>query len=128
MVIHGLSTVNCGEIRQFNKKDIFDSNWRITNNSDWHVTLEILRPEKHNPDCEIVCYYFWDKKQNIKVEVTLCRNIKTRKWSSEVYYFKTKQDIQHYRSRVFPGFVDMPSKYYDIIKWIHPCFLEVFGV
>lgn len=127
MIIHGLNTANNGEIIQFNKKDMFDSNWNITNNSDWHVTLEILRPERHNPECQIVCYYFWDKRQQIKIEVTLYKNIKTGKYGSEIYYFKNKYDTQHHKSRNFPNFAGMPKKYYDIIKWIHPCFIEVFG-
>ena len=127
MVIHGLNTANCGEVIQFKKKDMFDSNWNITNNSDMHVVLEVLRPEKHNLECQIVCYYFWDKKQNIKVEVTIYKNIKTGRYGSEVYYFKDKKETQHHRSRNFPNFVKMPAKYYDIVKWIHPCFLEVFG-
>lgn len=127
MVIHGLGTVNCGEVKEFKGKDLFDRNWKLSNNSDLHVVLEILRPEKHNPGFEIVCYYYWDKEIEAKVEVTIYRDIKTRKMGSEVYYFKGAKESQHYRSRNYPNFIGMPKKHYDIVKWIYPYFLETFG-
>ena len=126
-VIRGLRTVNNGEIIQFNKKDLFDSNWVFDGKSNNKIALEVLRPEKHNPDYQIICYYFWDIKIQAKVEVTLYRNIRTNTYGSEVYYFKDKDSLQHYRSRNYPNFVELPGKYYTIIKWIHPCFMEIFN-
>lgn len=126
-VIRGLRTVNNGEIVQFNRKDLFNNSWIFSNNSEYKISLEVLRPEKHNPDYQIICYYFWDIKLNAKIEVTLYRNIKTNIWGSEVYYFKNREALQHYKSRNYVNFVELPGKYYTIIKWIHPCFIEIFG-
>jgi len=126
MVIHGLTTVNGGDIKQFNKRDIFDYNWNLTDKSDNHVVLEILYPKKHNPNAQIVCYYFWDKKASRKIEVTIYRVITTGEWGSEIYYFKNKESLQHYQVRHYRNFANMPEKYYNIVKWIHPCFLEIF--
>lgn len=119
MNINELSTVNSGEIVKFNVQDIFIKNKQLE--------LEILRPEKHNKNMEITCYYFWDNKQKIKVEVTLYRSKDKKQYGSEVYYFKSKNSIQHYRSRHYINFVGMPKKYYDIIKYIHPYFLSIYG-
>lgn len=127
MVIHNLTTVNGGEIIQFKKKDMFNQNWNKTNKSDWHVTLEILRPENHNPHAEIVNYYYWDKQLGAKIEISLYRYKESGKMGADVYYFKKADSPQHYTSRHYEGFANMPEKYYEIIKWIYPCFIEVFG-
>ena len=127
MVIHGLTTVNGGEIKQFNKPDIFESDWSLSDKSSRHLVLEILRPEKHNPYCQIVCYYFWDRKESRKVMVTLHRDIRNNTWGSTVYYFKDAKSLQHYHSRNYNNFVGMPQKYYDIVHYIHPNFIEIFG-
>lgn len=120
-MIRDLKTVNCGEIISIPHKD------PLTNET---LYLEVLRPEKHNPNCQIVCYYLWKNsyKKSLpkKVEITLYRR-KDGTWGSEVYYFRTKMDIHHYYSRNYENFIGMPKDYYDIVKWIHPFFLQIFG-
>lgn len=120
-VIGSLKTVNCGEIVTIPDKDPF---------THGPLYLEILRPEKHNPNCQIICYYFWKntckKSAPKKVEVTLYKR-KDGTWGSEVYYFRTKESLQHYWSRNYENFIGMPKEYYDIVKWIHPYFIKAFG-
>lgn len=120
-IINDLKAVNCGEILSFAHKDPLNSQT---------LYLEVLRPEKHNPNCQIVCYYFWQKahgsKSPRKVMLTLYRT-KDGIWGSEVYYFRTKLCLHHYYSKNYEKFVGMPKDYYDIIKWIHPIFIEIFG-
>ena len=120
-MIRDLKTVNCGEIISIPHKDPLTSET---------LYLEVLRPEKHNPDCQILCYYFWQhdsfRRAPRKTEVTLYRR-KDGTWGSEVYYFRTKESLQHYWSRNYENFVGMPKEYYDIVKWIHPYFVRVFG-
>lgn len=120
MIIHGMSTVNCGEIKQFN--GVADPIYKGR-----QLVLEILEPKNHNPNTQIVCYYYWDTKLDAKVEVTLYRHIKDKTWGSEIYYFKGAKESQHYYSRNYPNFIKMPKKYYDIIKYIHPYFIQIFG-
>ena len=120
-MIRDLKAVNCGEIISIPHKDPLTSET---------LYLEVLRPEKHNPNCQIICYYLWKngykKSSPKKVEITLYRT-KDGIWGSEVYYFKTKMDTHHYYSRDYENFIGMPKDYYDIIKWIHPFFLKIFG-
>lgn len=113
-----IKPVNCGIIKAYN---MVDPIYKNTN-----LKLEVLYPQNHIKNYEIVCYYFIDE-QGRKIEITISRNIKTRKYSSEVYYFKGPQDLQHYTSRCYPNFVGMPKKYYDIVKYIHVAFVMEFG-
>lgn len=125
--IRGLDTVNCGNIVTFSKNDCFDSNWKLNSENKIPLQLEILNPANHNTNCQIVCYYYWDVKSLRKVEITLCRDIRTKQWCADVFYFRTRNDTHHYTSRHYDSFVNMPKLQYEIIKWIHPCFIEVFG-
>lgn len=114
-----LKPVNRGAIKTYNMPDpIYRSE---------QLSLEVLYPANHNPSYEIICYYFKDSDGR-KIEVTIARNIATRQYSSEVYYFRTASDSQHYTSRHYPNFVNMPKRYYDIVKYIHAAFIQEFGV
>lgn len=112
-----LKPVNCGEILETNLKDPINPK-----NKMW---VEVLRPEKHNKDYQIICYYMMNNSR--KIEITLYKNILNNTWGSEIYYFDNKDSLQHYYSKSYKGFVKMPSKYYTIIKYIHPVFIKIFG-
>lgn len=116
--INSILTVNGGVIKEYKIPDPL--------NQSIALKLEILYPKFHNPHYEIICYYYRDKEGR-KIELTISRNIKTRAYSSEVYYFKHVNDLHHYRSRQYPNFINMPSKYYDIVKYLHAAFIQEFG-
>lgn len=106
--IRGLRTVNCGEVKTL--KNIEDP---IFKGKD--ITVEILRPNKHNPEYQIICYYYYDDKIGAKVEVTLYRCISRIDFGSEVYFFKNKDSLQHYRSMNYNASHKLPKKYRDIV-------------
>lgn len=118
--IKGLTTVNGGEI--FNCNGFPDPFY-----SNHNLQVEILRPENHNPNTQIICYYYWDTEKAQKVEVTLYRDIHTGSMGSEVYRFRSMDSLQHYYSRNYKNFIGMPRKYYDIVQYIHPIFIKIFG-
>lgn len=122
-LLNGLTTQNSGRIIEVNMADPFVKGQ--------NMRLEVLEHKRHNPDYDILAYYFFDKNLNnghgAKVEVTIYRNIHNGTYGSEVYYFKDSRVSQHYFSRNYLNFVKMPKKYYDIVKYIHPVFLFCFG-
>lgn len=122
-ISYGLRPVNCGDIVQANMVDIYYNNKNIQ--------VEVLEHTKHNPECDIICYYFSEAIPNSnrtkKVEVTIGRNIKTQKYFSEVYFFKDKDSLQHYYSRRYDNFVGLKKEYYTIVTYIHTIFLKLFG-
>ena len=116
--IYGLRTVNCGEIYEF---DICDPINPMRN-----MMLEILRPEKHNPYAQIVCYYLWDTTKCAKIEITVYK-LDDGTVGSEIYYFKNQSATQHYRSSNHPNFVKLPKKYQSLIKYIQQGFNEIYN-
>jgi hypothetical protein len=106
---NGCTTVNCGIIKVLNERDPFIP--------EYPMMVEVLRPENHNPYANIVCYYYWDKENCRKVEVTISVNFKVKskpRVVSEVYFFHSKTDSQHYTSRVY-NLDEVPAKYSKII-------------
>lgn len=117
-MIRDLKTVNCGEIISIPHKD------PLTNET---LYLEVLRPEKHNPTHQIICYYLFDKKLGSKVEITLYRDITDGTIGSEIYYFHSKEDTQHYRSMNYTNLNKIPNKYILIISQLNKAMHEIFG-
>lgn len=70
--------------------------------------IEILSHNFHNPNCDIVCTYFRDKKGN-KTELTYYKDITTGKEGHELYKFNN-DDLQHYYSRHYK-IKDLPKKH-----------------
>lgn len=118
--IRGLRTVNCGEIVEV--KTVEDPLIKGV-----PIIVEVLRPEKHNPTHQILCYYLFDKKLGSKVEITLYRDITDGTIGSEIYYFHSKEDIQHYRSMNYINLNKIPNKYIAIIKQLNVSMHEIFG-
>lgn len=118
--IRGLRTVNCGEIVEV--KTVEDPLIKGV-----PIIVEVLRPEKHNPTHQILCYYLFDKKLGSKVEITLYRDITDGTIGSEIYYFHAKEDIQHYRSMNYTNLNKIPNKYIAIIKQLNVSMHEIFG-
>lgn len=118
--IRDLKTVNCGEIVEV--KTVEDPLLRGET-----IIVEVLRPEKHNPTHQILCYYYFDNKLSSKVEVTLYRDITNGAIGSEVYFFHSKEDIQHYRSAHYTNFCKVPSKYIKIIGQLNKAMSVLFG-
>lgn len=118
--IRGLRTANCGEIVTI--KNIEDPLFK-----GQPIIIEVLRPEKHNPTHQIICYYLFDKKLGSKVEVTLYRDITNGAIGSEIYYFHNKEDTQHYRSMNYVGLNNIPDKYLLIISQLSKAMYEIFG-
>lgn len=118
--IRGLRTVNCGEIVEVKTVEDPLCNGRP-------IIVEVLRPEKHNPTHQILCYYLFDKKLGSKVEITLYRDITDGTIGSEIYYFHSKEDIQHYRSMNYTNLNKIPNKYIAIIKQLNVSMHEIFG-
>lgn len=116
--INYMRTVNCGDIMTFNIKD------PILNKNT--ITVEVLYPEKHNPTHQIVCYYFLNENRN-KVEITIHRDIRSNTYGSEVYFFKNKEDTQHYRSMNYSDINKTPIKYREILKSLYIVHKELFG-
>lgn len=116
--IYGLRTVNCGELYEFNVCDPINNNRSLI--------LEILKPENYNPHAQIVCYYLWDSEKHTKIELTIYR-IDDGTMGSEIYYFKNKDELQHFRSSNYENFVNLPKKYTRIISYLRHYFIEVFG-
>lgn len=116
--IRGLATANCGEIVTINNVE----DPIVTGEP---IIVEVLRPEKHNPTHQIVCYYYFDKKLNSKVEVTLYRDITNGNIGSEVYFFKGN-NIQHYKSANYVKLNYMPMKYANIITQLNKALNSVF--
>ncbi len=77
--------------------------------------VEVLSHKFHNPSCDIICFYYYDKELGAKVEVTLCKNIKTGRLSNEIYFFRTNEDLQHYYSRNYNEYSLIPKKYLKVI-------------
>ena len=117
--IRGIRTVNCGEVVTI--RTIEDPLFK-----GQPIILEVLRPEKHNPTHQIICYYLFDKKLGSKVEVTLYRDITNGTKGSEIYYFHSKEDIQHYRSMNYTNLKNVPNKYLSIISQLNKAMHEVF--
>lgn len=118
--IRGLRTANCGEIVEV--KTVKDPLIKGV-----PIIVEVLRPEKHNPTHQILCYYLFDKKLGSKVEITLYRDITDGTIGSEIYYFHAKEDIQHYRSMNYTNLNKIPNKYIAIIKQLNVSMHEIFG-
>ena len=117
-IINGLRTANCGEIQELNLVDPI----RKTRN----IKVEVLRPEKHNPYCQIICYYFLNEKGS-KVEITLYKNLKDGIYGSEVYFFKNADETQHYRSMNYVGLRNLPIKYEPIVCTLVTAHKMIFG-
>lgn len=117
--IYGLRTVNCGEVIEFDTCDPV--------NPMRNLIVEVLRPEKHNPNAQIMCYYTWDTDKCIKVEITIYRDLKTGMLGSEIYYFHGKHDLQHYRSSNHFMFKKLPKKYVMLVKHLQQAFTEIYG-
>ena len=83
--IYGLHTVNCGEIIKLDTCDLV--------NPMRELILEVLRPEKHNPNAQIICYYLWDVEKMNKIELTVYR-LSDGTMGSEIYHFKNKKPIE----------------------------------
>ena len=116
--IYGLRTVNCGELYEFNVCDPV--------NPMRNLILEILKPEKHNPHAQIACYYLWDTDKCNKIELTIYR-LDDGTIGSEIYYFKSRTELQHHRSYNYPNFNKLPKKYSRIISYLRHYFIEFFG-
>lgn len=116
-IINGLQTANCGEIKELLLYDPI----RKTNK----LVVEVLRPERHNPYCEIICYYFLNENRN-KVEITLYKNLKDGTYGSEIYFFKTASDTQHYRSMNYINLVGLPKKYEPIVNELFAAHKQIF--
>lgn len=102
MLINGCRTVNGGIV--------------VTSNNDKIPSIEILSHNFHNPKCDILCTYYYDSDVGAKVEITLCRNLENGSWTTEVYFFHTREELQHYRSYSYSLREDtMPSKYKPIV-------------
>ena len=117
--INGLSTVNCGIIKQFKVYDPI--------RKEDTITVELLYPEKHNPRAQIVCYYFMDKDTNSKIEITVYKMLDTKIYGSEVYFFKNRSETQHYRSRNYISFAGIPNKYKGIVNSLLKVHKVVYG-
>jgi len=91
-----IRTVNCG----------------IVENIDG-MNIEILSHKFHNPYCNIVCYYYVDRKTGRKTEVTYYKDIETGREGHEVYKFKNADDVCHYRSYNY-SIDKLPKKYQEI--------------
>ena len=118
--IRGLRTANCGEIVEV--KTVEDPLIKGV-----PIIVEVLRPEKHNPTHQIICYYLFDKKLGSKVEITLYRDITDGTIGSEIYYFHGREDTQHYRSMNYTNLNKIPNKYIAIIKQLNVSMHEIFG-
>jgi len=118
-VIYGLRTVNCGEIYEFDACDPV--------NPMRNLIIEVLRPEKHNPKAQIICYYLWDVDKCTKIELTIYRNLEQGRLGSELYYFKGRNDIQHYRSSNHPDFTKLPNKYKKYVNYLMTYFNQIFS-
>lgn len=116
--IYGLRTVNCGEICEFDACDPI--------NPMRSLILEVLRPEKHNPHAQIICYYLWDTDKCTKIELTIYRR-DDGTIGSEIYHFKNRNELQHHKSSNYENFIKLPKKYVKIIEYLKPYFIEVFG-
>lgn len=123
-VINGLNTVNCGEIIWLDAQDPVNKKLRLG--------VEVLRPEKHNPNAEIMCYYFWDSALNkgvgAKIELSIYRVLDKNKWGAEVRYFTNAKDLHPYRSVVYSEFIRMPGKYYELVKYLHKYFRMIYKI
>ena len=118
--IRGLRTVNCGEILEVTVEDpLYEGQ---------PIIVEVLRPEKHNPTHQIVCYYYIDNKTGHKVEVTIHRNLETGNIGSEVYFFDSKESIQYYTSRNYDDISKLPKKYLKIAVQLNKALYKVFGI
>ena len=116
--IYGLKTVNRGEIIEFDSADPV--------NPMRNLIVERLNPEKHNPNYQILCYYIWDTNNCTKIELTIYRDLECGRLGSEIYYFKTKNDLQHYRSSNHPDFRKLPQKYKQYVNYLMPYFNQIF--
>ncbi len=118
--IRGLRTVNCGEITEV--KTVEDPIYK-----GQPIIVEVLRPEKHNPTHQIVCYYCIDSKTGNKVEITLYRSLENGNIGSETYFFDSKDSIQHYTSRNYDNMHKLPTKYIKIVAQLNKAMYEIFG-
>ena len=118
--IRGLRTANCGEITEVAgvEDPLYEGQ---------PIIVEVLRPEKHNPTHQIVCYYYIDNKTGNKVEVTIHRSLETGNIGSEVYFFDSKESIQHYTSRNYDDIRKLPKKYLKIAVQLNKALCKVFG-
>jgi len=114
--INNCRTVNCGVI--------------VNIGLDYVKSVEVLSHKFHNPHCDIVCYYFIDEKTGSKVEVTVCKDLEytgyasNGAYSSGVYFFHRKDDLQHYTSRRYE-LKDVPKKYREIVKDLYRAHLMI---
>ena len=84
----------------------------VLSNDKWIPSVEILSHTFHNPGYNILCTYYYDRDIGAKVEVALCKNIESGRWSVEVCFFHTRRDLQHYRSYWYDlSDNNMPIKY-----------------
>jgi hypothetical protein len=127
--IHGLKVVNKGTIITFN-------NMQDPYYKDEKLQLEKFENNLKKSHCQFLAYYYYDNKIHAKVSVILYREQVVmnydgskvhNRYGASVYYYHTKEDKVHYRMRAYPLFINLPDKYYDIIKYIHPCFKETFN-
>ena len=115
--IYGLRTVNCGEILEFDDPDLV--------NPMRNLMIEVLRPERHNPNAQIICYYLWDTHTCTKVEITVYK-LSNGTMGSEIYYFRSKGALQHHKSYNFPNFFNVPKKFQYIVRYLTQIFNEVY--
>lgn len=79
--------------------------------------VEINSHTFHNPNYDIVNYYYYDNELDAKICLTLCRNIHTGGYVSEVYFFKSREELHFYRSKVYKvGYDKIPKKYIPLLN------------
>lgn len=86
------------------------ANGGITKNINGY-DIEILSHNFHNPNCDIVCFYFMENGN--KTEVTYYKDIISGCSGHEIYKFKSANEIQHYKSYNYSK-TNLPKKYNDI--------------
>ena len=101
------------------KKNIYAKNAK-------YVKIEKKNLKKIYATYQIVCYYFLNENRN-KVEITIHRNIRNNAYGSEIYFFKNKEDTQHYRSMNYSDISKTPIKYREILKSLYLVHKELFG-
>lgn len=119
-MIYDMHTVNTGHILSTDYSDPLFTNRQLV--------VEAMHHTEHNPNFDILAYYYWDEKEHRKIEVTLYKDINnSNNIGSGVYFFKGKSELHHCHSKNYVGLIRQPEKYNDIVKWLDPLFTEVFN-
>jgi hypothetical protein len=99
--VNGLRTVNCGLVTTIQGKEV-----------------EILSKDISGHFSDIVCDYFVEDGK--KVELTYHGS------GHEIYFYKNRNDVQHYRSFRM-NYVDLPNKYKERADKLISIHQEYFG-